>query len=37
VEKARELGETELKGKIVTGVLVDRERPSYCEEYGKLL
>ena len=32
VEKARELGEAELKGKIVTGVLVDRERPTYHEE-----
>lgn len=29
VEKARELGEVELEGKIVTGVLVDRERPTY--------
>lgn len=29
VEKARELGEAELEGKIVTGVLVDRERPTY--------
>ena len=32
VGKARELGEAELKGKIVTGVLVDRERPTYHEE-----
>ena len=37
VEKARGLGETELKGKIVTGVLVDREIPTYHEEYKKLL
>ena len=29
VGKARELGEAELEGKIVTGVLVDRERPTY--------
>lgn len=32
VAKARELGEAELEGKIVTGVLVDRERPTYHEE-----
>jgi hypothetical protein len=37
VEKARGIGEMELKGKIVTGVLVDREIPTYHEEYKKLL
>lgn len=37
VGKARELGEAELKGKIVTGVLADRERPSYYEEYEQLV
>jgi len=36
IEKARKLGEAELKGKIVIGVLTDRERPSYHEEYYKL-
>ena len=36
VEKAKGLGKTELKGKIVIGVLADEERPSYCEEYEKL-
>ncbi len=36
VKKARELGEAELKGKIVIGVLVDRERASYHEEHEKL-
>ncbi len=36
VEKARELGEDELKGRIAIGVLVDRERPTYHEEYEKL-
>jgi len=37
VEKARRLSETELKGKITIGVLTDRERPTYHEEYRKLL
>ena len=36
-EKAKELGEAELKGKIVTGVLVDKERPTYHEECKGLL
>jgi len=36
VAKASKLSEAELKGKIVTGVLVDREKPSYHEEYEKL-
>ncbi len=33
----RELSEKELEGKIITGVLVDRERPNYHEEYQKLI
>ena len=37
VEKAKGLGEAELKGKIVTGVLTDKERPTYHEEYRRLL
>jgi len=37
VETARNLSETELKGRIAIGVLADREQPSYCEEYEKLL
>ncbi len=36
VEKAAEMNETELAGKVVIGVLVDRERPIYDKEYGKL-
>ncbi len=36
VEKAKELGEAELKGKIVIGVLVNKERPTYHEEYKRL-
>jgi len=36
VAKARELSEAELKGKIVTGILADREKPTYHEEYKKL-
>ncbi|MFC2047877.1 2-oxoacid:ferredoxin oxidoreductase subunit beta [Chloroflexota bacterium] len=36
VEKAKELSEAELERKIVIGVLVDRERPTYHEECGKL-
>jgi len=36
VAKAKGLGEAALKGKIVTGVLVDKEKPTYHEEYWKL-
>ncbi|MFC1941041.1 thiamine pyrophosphate-dependent enzyme [Chloroflexota bacterium] len=36
VGKAKELSKAELERKIVIGVLVDRERPTYHEEYGKL-
>ncbi len=36
VEKARGLGEAELEGKIIIGVLVDKEKPTYHEEYEKL-
>ena len=35
-KKARSLGDEELKGKVVIGVLVDREAPTYHEEYEKL-
>jgi len=37
VKKARELGEAKLEGKIVTGVLVDRKRPSYNEGCKKFV
>ncbi len=37
VEKAKEKSDAELEGKIVTGVLVDRERPNYHEQYNRLL
>lgn len=37
VEKARELTETDLKGKIIIGTLVNRERPNYHEEYARLI
>ena len=37
VEKAKQQSEAELVGKIVIGVLVDRERPSYHEQYQSLL
>jgi len=37
VEKAREKSDAELEGKIVTGVLVDRERPNYHEQYYRLV
>ncbi len=37
VEKAKQQSEAELEGKIVIGVLVDRERPSYHEQYQSLL
>ena len=37
VGKARNLSQAELEGKIVTGVLADKVRPCYNEEYEKLL
>lgn len=37
VEKASGMTEAELAGKVIIGVLVDRERPVYNEEYGKLV
>lgn len=37
VTKAGKMSEEELEGKIVTGVLIDRELPEYCEEYDKLI
>ena len=37
VEKAKDMKEEELTGKIITGVLVDREKPSYHKEYEKLI
>lgn len=36
VEKARKLSATELAGKIVIGVLADREKPAYHEECRKV-
>ncbi len=37
VEKAKQLSDAELAEKIVIGVLVDRERPNYHEQYQNLL
>jgi 2-oxoglutarate ferredoxin oxidoreductase subunit beta len=37
VKKAKELSEEELKDRIVTGILADREVPAYHEEYKKIL
>lgn len=37
VAKAKQKSDAELEGKIVTGVLVDRERPSYHEQYYRLV
>jgi hypothetical protein len=37
VEKAKELTPAELEGKILIGILVDRERPSYHEQCRELL
>lgn len=37
VEKAEELSEEELRNKIVIGVLVDREAPTYHELYEKMI
>ena len=36
VKAAAGMSATELQGKIVTGVLVDRDLPEYTEEYAKL-
>ncbi len=35
-ENARGMSEDELRGKIVTGIFIDKERPGYCEEYARL-
>ena len=37
IEKARTMPEEEKKDKIIVGVLQDRERPEFCEEYKKLV
>lgn len=37
VEKARTLSENEKKDKIIIGILEDRERPEFCEEYKKMV
>jgi len=37
LRKAADMNEDELAGKIVTGVLVDRERPEYTANYQKLI
>ena len=36
VKKAKELSEEELSGKIVIGVIADKDKPTYHEEYKKL-
>lgn len=36
VEKAREMSPEEMEGKFEIGILVDREAPSYLEEYNKV-
>ena len=35
--KAEKMTEEELEGKIVTGILVDREKPEYTAQYQKLI
>lgn len=37
VKSARKLSPEELEGKIITGVLVDRDKPEYTDEYAKLI
>jgi len=37
VNKAKKLSEEELKDKIITGILVDRELPEYTENYNMLI
>lgn len=37
IDKAKEMSDAELEGKIVIGVLMDRERPNFHEQYQRLL
>jgi len=37
INKAAKLSESELNGKVVTGIIVDRERPEYTENYKQLI
>jgi len=37
IDKAKDMSDAELEGKIVIGVLVDRERPNFHEQYQRLL
>jgi 2-oxoglutarate ferredoxin oxidoreductase subunit beta len=36
IEKAREMTPEQLEGKIVTGVLVDIEKPTFHEEHARI-
>jgi 2-oxoglutarate ferredoxin oxidoreductase subunit beta len=36
VEKAAKMTEESLRGKIVTGIFADRNRPEYSAEYDKI-
>ena len=37
VDKAKQMSDAELEGKTVIGILADRERPNYHEQYYRLL
>ena len=37
IEKAKKLSDKELKGKIVTGFFIDKERKEYCEAYNEII
>jgi len=37
INKAAKMSESELNGKVVTGIIVDRERPEYTENYKQLI
>ena len=37
LEEAEEISEEEIKGKFLTGVMVDEDRPEYCGEYERLV
>ena len=37
LEEAEGIPEEEIKGKFLTGVMVDEDRPEYCEEYERLV
>jgi len=37
IEQAKKMKEEDLKGKIITGILVKKELPEYCEQYEEII